>query len=53
MFSRLDHLSASIFSSKSNHRSLIGQEILLYNSPKYCMISFVHVREMNEQNKMG
>ena len=32
------HLSASIFTSKSNHYSLIGHGILLYNFHKYCMI---------------
>ena len=49
----LDHLSASIFSSKSNNCSLIGHEILLYNSHKYCMISSIHVREINEQDGIG
>ena len=34
----LAHLSASIFTSKSNHYSLIGHGILLYNFHKYCMI---------------
>ena len=34
----LAHLSASIFTSKSNHCSLIGHGILLYNFHKYCMI---------------
>ena len=34
----LAHLSASIFTSKSNHNSLIGHGILLYNFHKYCMI---------------
>ena len=49
----LAHLSSSIFSSMSNHCSLIGHDILLYNLHKYCMISFIHVREINEQNGMG
>ena len=31
-------LSASIFTSKSSHYSLIGHGILLYNFHKYCMI---------------
>ena len=34
----LAHLSASIFTSKSNHYSLIGNGILLYKFHKYCMI---------------
>ena len=34
----LAHLSASIFTSKSNNYSLIGHGILLYNFHKYCMI---------------
>ena len=34
----LAHLSVSIFTSKSNHYSLIGHGILLYNFHKYCMI---------------
>ena len=34
----LAHLSASIFTSKSNHYSTIGHGILLYNFHNYCMI---------------
>ena len=34
----LAHLSASIFTSKSNHYSRIGHGILLFNFHKYCMI---------------
>ena len=34
----LAHLSASIFTSKSNHYSLIVHGILFYNFQKYCMI---------------
>ena len=34
----LAHLSASIFTSKSKHYSLIGHGILLYNFQKYYMI---------------
>ena len=49
----LAHLSASIFTSKSNHCSLIEHEILVYNSHKYCIISFIHVRVINELNGLG
>ena len=34
----LAHLSASIFTSKSNHYSQKGHGILLYNFHKYCML---------------
>ena len=49
----LAHLTASIFSLKSNYCILIGKEILFYDSLKCCMISFLHVREINDQNGMG
>ena len=49
----LAHLLASIFTSKTNNCSLIGHEILLYNSHKYCVPSFKHIREFNEQNWLG
>ena len=41
----LAHLSASIFTSKSNHYSLIGHGILLYNFHKYCMICHLSMFE--------
>ena len=53
IFKILAHLSASIFTSKSNHCSQIGHEILLYNFHMYCMISFIYVREINEQIWVG
>ena len=49
----LAYLSASKFTSKSNHCSLIGHEILLFNPHTYCMISFMHVREINDQTGLG
>ena len=47
----LAHLSASIFTSKSNHCSLIGHGILLYNFHKRCMIYHLSMLE-KLMNKM-
>ena len=46
-----DHLSASIFTSKSNHCSLIGHGILLYNFHKYYMMYRLSIFE-KLMNKM-
>ena len=45
------HLSASIFTSKSNHCSLIGHRILLYNFNTYCMMYRLSIFE-KLMNKM-
>ena len=49
----LAHLSASIFTSKSNHYSLKGHGILLYNFHKYCMIYRLSMFEKLKNIMMG